>query len=109
MAARTSKNDPALAKLVRERQDLLADWHAEDKRWLLARTQSPNSRIPPPLVGFGERLTAIERRIFDIDHMLARAFPEYNAMQSSEPLAVSEVQDLLGSDEALVLLNFVGD
>ena len=38
MAARSAKGDTALAGLVRERQDLVAEWQVKDKQLIAATT-----------------------------------------------------------------------
>ena len=44
MAARQAKGDNALARLVRERQDLVGEWQAKDKLLIVARTEPPARR-----------------------------------------------------------------
>src|SRR5262249_22093294 len=49
------------------------------------------------------RLTAIDRRIVEIDGKLKDKFPDYAALTSPAPLTVQEVQASLRRDEALIL------
>ena len=103
MAARQAKGDGALARLVRERQDLASEWQTRDKALIAARSGLPGQRNAPGEAAHAARLTAIDARIADIDRTLAKDFPEYASLANPEPLAITEVQDLLGSDEALLL------
>ena len=103
MAARQAKGDGALARLVRERQDLASEWQTRDKALIAARSGLPGQRNAPGEAAHAARLTAIDARIADIDRTLAKDFPEYASLANPAPLAITEVQDLLGSDEALLL------
>lgn len=105
MAARSARGDPALAALVRERQDKLAEWQkrnmlrnaalgeAQDKRNAKAGAEAENLR----------QLAAVEARIAEIDKRLTAEFPDYAGLASPAPLTVEDVQAQLGTDEALVL------
>ena len=103
MAARQAKGDSALARLVRERQDLVGEWQAKDKLLITARTESPVRRNPGTEAALSQRLAAIDTRLAEIDRSLAKGFPEYTELAAPEPLDVTEVQAHLRPNEALVL------
>jgi CHAT domain-containing protein/Tfp pilus assembly protein PilF len=103
MAARGAKGDPRLARLVRERQDLVAEWQKRDAARSASVAQAPDKRDAQADAANVARLSAIDTRIGDIDRRLAEEFPDYAAMVNPAPLSIGDVQALLGSDEALVL------
>ena len=103
MAARGSKGNAALAAVVRERQDLVAEWEKRDAERTAAVSQPPNKRNKETEAANAVRLTAIDERIATIDRGLAVQFPDYAALARPRPLAIEEVQADLRSDEALVL------
>jgi tetratricopeptide (TPR) repeat protein/CHAT domain-containing protein len=103
MAARAAKGDPKLAALVRERQDLVAEWQRRDQVRSAAVGQAPDKRNREAEAANLARLTAIDTRIAAIDQELAAKFPDYAVLASPTPLSVEDVQAQLGPDEALVL------
>jgi tetratricopeptide (TPR) repeat protein len=103
MAARGAKGDPKLAALIRERQDLLAEWQRRDQARSTAVAQPPERRNHDAEAENTSRLTAIDARIANIDKSLAADFPDYAALVGPTPLSVESVQDQLGAGEALVL------
>jgi hypothetical protein len=109
MAARGSRGDPKLAALVRERQDLTADWQKRDALRNAALGLPQNQRDAKAEAANFARLNAAAARISGIDKRLAAAFPDYAALASPAPLAVEEVQAQLGADEALVLFLDMGE
>ena len=103
MAARGAKGDPALAALVRERQDLVEEWQKRDGAQNAAVAQSPDKRDRAAEADNVTRLAAIDARIGHIDNRLTVDFPDYAALAIPAPLSVEEVQAQLGANEALVL------
>jgi len=103
MSAREAKGDSALARTVRERQDLAAEWQSHDKLLTAAVSQPANRRNPQAEQELRARLAAIDARIGMIDATLAKDFPEYAALANPEPLAIAAAQAQLQSVEALVL------
>ena len=103
MAARGAKGDARLAALVRERQDLVAEWQKRDGVRSAAVSQAPDKRDRAAEAANVARLAAIDTRIAEIDKRLAAEFPDYAALADPTPLSVEEVQAQLGADEALVL------
>jgi CHAT domain-containing protein/tetratricopeptide (TPR) repeat protein len=103
MAARQAKGDGVLAKLIRERQDLVGEWQARDKLLIAAVARAPEARIASAESLLRERLAVIDHRLVEIDGMLATSFPEYVSFLSAEPLSIPQVQALLRSNEAMVV------
>jgi Tetratricopeptide repeat len=103
MVARDANNDPRLAALVKERQDLAAEWRRRDQIRSAALAQVLKNRNREAGTANNARLTAITTRMAAIDQELAAKFPQYAALASAASLSVEDVQKQLGADEALVL------
>ncbi len=103
MAARGASNDPALGWLVRERQDLVAEWRAKDKQLIAAKSMAPDARKADAEDTLSDRLMAIDKRVATIDALFAKDYPDYAALASNKPISIAEVQVELRGDEALVL------
>jgi tetratricopeptide (TPR) repeat protein len=103
MAARQTKDD-GLAHLVRERQDLVAEWQAKDRLLMAARAEQAARRSADAEARLGERLVVIDARLAEIDATLKQGFPDYAALANPEPVSVEEVQGQLHADEALMLV-----
>jgi CHAT domain-containing protein/tetratricopeptide (TPR) repeat protein len=103
MAARGASGNPQLASLVRERQDLVADWQRLDALRNKALAQTPDKRNAAAEAADLARLAAIDARLSEIDKKLAADFPGYAALADPGPLSVEDVKAQLGPGEALVL------
>lgn len=103
MAARSAKGDTPLAKLVRERQDLVYEWQGLDTWRNAALALKATARDAKAETAVSTRMTAIEDRMAEIDKRMAVEFKDYAALASPTSLSVEEVQAQLGGDEALVL------
>ena len=103
MAARGAKDDPKLATLARDRQDLAGEWKAIDRLLLTALSLPPKQRNPASEQAQRDRMATIDRRIADIDQTLLQQFPDYFALTNPEPLSVQDAQASLRADEALIL------
>ena len=77
----------ALAALVRERQDLVAEWQKRDAWRNAALGQETAKRDAKAEAENSARLAAIDTRIAEIDKRLAAEFPDYAALASPAPLA----------------------
>jgi CHAT domain-containing protein/tetratricopeptide (TPR) repeat protein len=104
MGARQAKGQGALADLVRERQDLVAQWETRHQLRLTALSRSPETdKGKQDSAENRARLATIHARVAEIDEQLKSKFPEYSTLARPEPLALAEVQGLLRADEALML------
>jgi CHAT domain-containing protein/tetratricopeptide (TPR) repeat protein len=103
MAARSAKGGGTLAVLVRERQDMLAEWQRRNALRDAALGQNAAKRDAAAEEANKGTIASIERRLVEIDERLAKDFPDYAALASPKPLSVEEVQAQLHAEEALVL------
>ena len=103
MAARKASGQGALANLIREQQDLAAEWQAKDKLLMTARSQAPDKRDARVEEELHARLAAIDARLAGIAGTLAKDFPSYADFASPEPLTLAGAQSLLKDNEALLL------
>jgi CHAT domain-containing protein/Tfp pilus assembly protein PilF len=101
MAARFAKGDGTLAGLVRQRQDLVADYRKLDKLLVAASSKPPAQRKAADEVALRSKIDATSKQIDAIDLQLKQLFPEYAAIASPEPLTIAEAQKHLREDEAL--------
>lgn len=102
MAARFAAGSDAMAKLVRERQDLLDQWRALDKRLIEAASAPPARRHADVEQRLRRDLAAADSRLKALDARLAKDFPDYAALANPRPVSVNEIQQLLHPDEAMV-------
>jgi CHAT domain-containing protein/tetratricopeptide (TPR) repeat protein len=103
MAARGAKGGPKISALIRERQDLVAEWQRRDQAHSAAVAQPPEHRNRDAEAENTSRLAAIEARIATIDKNIAADFPDYAALVAPTPLSVESVRTQLAAGEAMVL------
>ena len=103
MAIRGAGGNPQLAPLVREHEDLVAEWQKREIHWSAGLGQQATDRSAAAEAENTERMVAIDKRIAEIDKKLETEFPDYTALASPRPLSVDAVMKLIGADEALVL------
>jgi hypothetical protein len=77
MALRSATGSAALAVLVRERQDLVAEWQVKDKQRIAAKSELPAKRKPNAEKALSDRLASIDARLKAIHAQLAKDFPDY--------------------------------
>jgi CHAT domain-containing protein len=98
MAARQAKGEGALARVVRQRQDLERQWLAADKRLndaVAKRDITLAAEIRREMAGLDSKFAAIDAR-------LVREFPDYATLSNPKPLSIADAQKLLATDEALL-------
>jgi CHAT domain-containing protein/tetratricopeptide (TPR) repeat protein len=103
MSARQAKGDGFLSRLIRERQDLSAEWQAKEELLTKVRSQLNAIRNAEVDAALSDRLQAIDNRVGTIDKALAKDFPEYAALSSVVPLTIADVQAQLHDQEVLIL------
>lgn len=103
MAARQANGDAQLAALVRERQDLVDEWHKRDAVRSTEIAKAPAQRNRRQEEQNIARLSGIDTRISEIDKRLMATFPDYTALANPEPLTIDGVQEQLDANEALIL------
>ena len=103
MAIRHGAATDALARTLREKQDLNMEWRALDGRLSAGRAAPPVERTATYKSAIVSRLEAVNERLGQIDKTLAEAFPHYATLASPEPLPITDVQGLLNDSETLIL------
>lgn len=101
-AARFASGGGALSTLVRENQDLAGSWRDTDRKLVEALSKPEGERDRKAIDALRRASGEAEARLTESDRRLAREFPEFAALTRPQPLEVKAVQNLLGSDEALV-------
>jgi len=104
MAARSATGSTDLAKLVRERQDLVIGWEQSDAALTALRALPPEQRSRDAEAALATRLSTFDARLQEIDASFTKDFPAYRTLANPEPLSLEDVQLLLKPDEALILL-----
>ena len=103
LGARFAAGSDALAALVRERQDQLEAWKADDRR--LAQALAAGGRLSEEQMSeLRDRMAAAQQKIAAADKQLAARFPAYAELAQPRPLSVAQAQELLTDDEALVMI-----
>ncbi len=97
MAARQASGNGALARLVRDRQDLVARWRADDS----ALTQALAGRGSDTAM-LRASLAQTDAWIAAIDAQLAAEFPAFAELQRPAPLDIAAVQQWLGPNDVLL-------
>jgi CHAT domain-containing protein/tetratricopeptide (TPR) repeat protein len=98
MSARLAKAEGPLAELVRNRETLVAERETQDKLLLKAIGRSERKGIDQ----YRRRMTEIDASLDKVEAELAEKFPDYADLANPKPLALAEIQSLLGPDEALI-------
>ncbi len=102
MAVRFAAQGGELAKVIRERQDAEAKLVNTDKALLDALGQTPATRDNARIAALREEFAGLEKALIEQTRTISIRFPEYDALVSPAPIAVSELQKLLKADEAMV-------
>ena len=102
MAVRFSAQGGELAKAIRELQDSQEKLSRADRAFIEALGQPPAKFDVARITALREDLARMEKSLVEQSRAIASRFPDYDALVSPAPLAVSEVQKLLRSDEAMV-------
>jgi CHAT domain-containing protein/tetratricopeptide (TPR) repeat protein len=102
LGARLSAQDASLSSLMRDRQDLLQEWAATDKRLTAAVSVPPDRRKADAEAALRRRLADIDARLAVIEARLTKDFPNFAALSSPKPLGIDEARALLQPAEVLV-------
>jgi CHAT domain-containing protein/tetratricopeptide (TPR) repeat protein len=98
MSARFGKSGGPMVELVRERQNLLLQRQAQDRR-LLAAAGEANLSITQAL---RDSIAGLDAQLDRMDAELASKFPEFGELTNPRPLDLAELQALLSPSEVLV-------
>jgi len=99
MTARQAAGDGELAGLVRERQDLVAEWQAADRAVAALRGDGGKAADAAAVAA---RLDAADVRIRAIDSVLSSSFPAFASLQKPAALSIDAVRERLADDEVLL-------
>jgi CHAT domain-containing protein len=102
---RFSAGNDRLAQLVRKDQDLAADAEGLDRAIVEAVSKEPSKRDRIAEQRIRDRLDEASKERNDLLEVFVRDFPNYAALSKPEPLPTKEIQSLLDSDEALVVID----
>lgn len=105
MSARLGTSDPALAALVRERQDLTEAWEKQDAELLGAVSQPKRERDPKREVELRAKLRIIRDRFKVIDEKIAFGFPAYAELATPQPLGGDDMLAALNSNEIMLFFD----
>jgi tetratricopeptide (TPR) repeat protein len=103
MAVRLAKGDGALARLIRQRQDLAAEWEDKEKLLIQVRSDPYGRRDAGGQQALSARLTAIDVRIGEIDKRLGKEFPDYSALANREASSIEAAQAQFAANEVLIV------
>ncbi|NOY67279.1 MAG: CHAT domain-containing protein [Gammaproteobacteria bacterium] len=102
LSARFATGKDALAKRVREHQDILSSWKKTSTSLTKAFSKPPEQRQPEKEIRLRKQLVALDQRLLDLGAALTRDFPEYVALTNPAPVSLKEIQRLLKADEAIL-------
>ncbi|MEZ5842259.1 MAG: CHAT domain-containing tetratricopeptide repeat protein [Hyphomicrobiaceae bacterium] len=106
ISTRLAARDPAIAALVRRRQDLGRAWTRANEKLLVAVARPREKSDAALAENLRSELGRIEAEIKERENEIKDAFPDFDHLSDPKPLAIEAVRKLLGRDEALV--QFVG-
>jgi CHAT domain-containing protein len=104
MAVRVGAGSDTLAALVREQQDVTAEYHRLNQSLVAEISKPASAATATTEQSLRGRIGDLEGRLQKLDARLATDFPDYAALTSPGPLSGPDVQKLLSNDEALVFL-----
>ncbi len=102
MSARQASGSGDLAALVRERQDLAANWQRQDSALTLALATAPDARDDVAIDTLRASLAEADTRIVAIDGRLAMDFPAFAQLQKPTLATIGDVQSRLEENEVLL-------
>ena len=103
MAARFAAGSDALAKVVRDRQDLLDQWRKLNDAMIQAMGRPADQRKGDAEGALRKDIDAVTQQLADLDRRIGKDFPAYAELSNSQPLSVAATQALLAEDEALLV------
>ena len=102
MGLRFSAGNDGLAALVRERQDLTLRWREADTSLASALGSLESQRNTAAAGAIRGRRAEIQSQLAAVVTKLEKDFPDYAGLASPKALKVTELQQLIGADEALI-------
>lgn len=108
LGERISTGKDALAKLVRENQDLTAFWRSRDRALTAALSKPATPENAAIVATIRKQMAAAEKKIAALNERLQSEFSDYATLTNPQPMTREEVAQRLHDDEAMVFL-LVGD
>ncbi len=108
LGVRVAAGNDALAKLVRENQDLTAFWRSRDRALTDALSKPSTPENAAIAATIRKQMADTEKKIADLTERLRREFSDYAALTNPQPMTREDVAQRLHDNEALVFL-LVGD
>ncbi len=102
LGARHAAGNGDLARLVRERQDLVERWQRDDRRLTSLHGQDRSGDAMASIATLEAALSRTDRRIRAIDARLAEAFPDFASLRRPEPVGFAAARAALAEDEVLL-------
>jgi CHAT domain-containing protein len=102
MAARFAAGSDDLANLVRQRQDMQDRFDATEAA-ILKTASEPTDK--PDATAEAELRTdadSLHQKLKQLDDELAAKFPRYAELANPKPITITDIQNLLASDQALI-------
>jgi len=103
MAARFATGNNAIAKSVRQRQDLALQLKALDDALIKELGKATGERNGTLIDNLRTQSAALKQELTALDADISKRFPEYVELTRPEPLTIGETQKLLKDDEALLV------
>jgi CHAT domain-containing protein len=104
LGPRFASGNDALAALVRQHQDLSTYRRDREKALVEALAKPAGQSNPAQIDNIRRQIEDTEGKLAATEARLDKDFPDYAALSNPRPLKVDEVQKLLGTHEALLLL-----
>src|SRR5262249_43373753 len=104
LTARLASGSNSLAQLVRAQQDAVSEQRGLDKTLIEELAKPAEQRVATREQDLRKRIAELYRTLSELSSRIAAEFPNYAELARAKPLAVAQAQQLLGADEAVVLL-----
>ncbi|MEL7049246.1 MAG: CHAT domain-containing protein, partial [Pseudomonadota bacterium] len=95
MGERLQTPDPELAKLIRDRQDLGAQWETIDRSLIASALQPDTARDLSGEKALRAKLAETKQRFSKLDEQITAGFPAYTELAMPRPVKSDRVLDLL--------------
>jgi tetratricopeptide (TPR) repeat protein/CHAT domain-containing protein len=103
LAVRFQPSSPALARLIREKQDAELGWQLADRKFTAAVSRPASGQSEAIVATLRAGLAAADQKLTEVSARIADDFPGYAELTSAKPQTTAVAQRLIGADEALVV------